>query len=237
MLLTVILVTGSAWFFVRNGNQLALFGPQAPATATATVTENRQKFIDTSAIIDGRIAEIVEANFIDGELLIPRFVLNELQLIADSGDPLRRNRGRRGLEVLDKLVEQKRISVKIISDDVSDIDEVDEKLIRLCQQKGAALVTTDYNLNRVANLQNVSVLNIHQLANVMRAMYLPGERLSLLIVKEGRESSQGLAYLDDGTMVVVEDASQHIGTTLDIVVTSNLQTNMGRMIFARPHQH
>lgn len=236
LLITLVLVSASSWFFVTYHKQFAVFNLLAGRSGATAVAENtkRLKLIDTSAIIDGRIADIVEANFIDGQLLIPRFVLNELQNIADSSDPLRRNRGRRGLEVLDKLVEQQRVGVEVISDDVPDIDEVDEKLIRLCQTKQAALITTDYNLNRVASLQNVRVLNVHQLANVMRATFLPGERLSLPIVKEGREAGQGLAYLDDGTMIVVEDAQDLVGKTVDVVVTSNLQTNMGRMIFARP---
>ena len=236
LLITLILVSASSWFFVKNHKHFAVFNPLAGRTTATAITDNvkRLKIIDTSAIIDGRITEIVEANFIDGQLLIPRFVLNELQNIADSSDPLRRNRGRRGLEILDRLVEQERVTVKVITDDIPDVDEVDEKLIRLCLSKQAALITTDYNLNRVATLQNVRVLNVHQLANVMRAMFLPGERLSLHITKEGREPGQGLAYLDDGTMVVVEDSEDLVGKTVDVVVTSNLQTNMGRMIFARP---
>lgn len=238
LLLTLILVTASSWFFVKNRQQLALFVPRAtPPSATHVISSGttRTKLIDTSAIIDGRITEVINANFLDGRLLVPRFVLNELQNIADSSDPLRRNRGRRGLEVLDKLINQDKLEVKVISDDVLEVDEVDEKLIRLCQARHAALITTDYNLNRVATLQNVRVLNVHELANVMRAMFLPGERLSLLITKEGREPGQGVAFLDDGTMVVVEDSQQYVGTTIDVVVTSNLQTNMGRMIFARLH--
>ncbi|CAN5848226.1 PIN/TRAM domain-containing protein [soil metagenome] len=236
LLITLLLVAGSSWFFVKNRQQLALFVPRATPTQTLVSSDTRLKMLDTSAIIDGRINDIVDANFLDGQLLIPKFVLAALQNIADSSDPLRRNRGRRGLEVLDKLVAQGRINVKIISDEVPDVKEVDEKLIRLCQSRQAALITTDYNLNRLAALQNVRVLNVHSLANVMRAIFLPGERLTLPISKEGREPGQGLAYLDDGTMVVVEDGQRFVGTTTDVVVTSNLQTNMGRMIFARPYQ-
>ncbi len=236
VLITLVLVAGSSWFFVKNRQQLALFNARAVAPSQAVSSGDRFKILDTSALIDGRINDIVEANFLDGELLIPRFVLNELQNIADAADPLRRNRGRRGLEVLDKLVAQARVPVEIVSDDAPDVKEVDEKLVRLCQNRQAALITTDYNLNRVAALQNVRVLNVNGLANVMRAMFLPGERLSLPISKEGREPGQGLAYLDDGTMVVVEDGQKFVGTTIDVLVTSNLQTNMGRMIFARPYQ-
>jgi uncharacterized protein YacL len=239
LLITVLLGTGFAWFFVVNRQ---VFRPPLPSAARdttvspTTVETSKLKLIDTSAIIDGRIADIVEANFLDGTLVIPKFVLNELQNIADSSDNLRRGRGRRGLEVLDKLIQQGKIPTQVMSDDIAGITEVDEKLIRLCQQKNAALITTDYNLNRVAALQNVRVLNVNQLANAVRAMFLPGERLSMHIVREGREPGQGLAYLEDGTMVVVEDGSDYVGETIDVVVTSHLQTNMGRMIFAKPHQ-
>jgi uncharacterized protein YacL len=238
LFITVLMSIGFAWFFVVNRQ---VFRPTLSAqvkdtAAPATTEVSKLKLIDTSAIIDGRIADIVEANFLDGILVIPKFVLSELQNIADSSDTLRRGRGRRGLEVLDKLIKQGKIPTQVMSDDVPGVTEVDEKLIRLCQQKNAALVTTDYNLNRVAALQNVRVLNVNQLANAVRAMYLPGERLSMHIVKEGREPSQGLAYLEDGTMVVVEDGSEFVGETVDVIVTSHLQTNMGRMIFAKPHQ-
>jgi uncharacterized protein YacL len=238
LFITVLLSIGFAWFFVVNRQ---VFRPSLPVPAKesavpTTAEVSKLKLIDTSAIIDGRISDIVEANFLDGTLAIPKFVLNELQNIADSSDTLRRGRGRRGLEVLDKLIKQGKIPTQVLSDDVPGVTEVDEKLIRLCQQKNAALITTDYNLNRVAALQNVRVLNVNQLANAVRAMYLPGERLSMHIVKEGREPSQGLAYLEDGTMVVVEDGSEFVGETIDVIVTSHLQTNMGRMIFAKPHQ-
>lgn len=236
LILTIILVTASAWFFVVNRAAFPMFAARTVAPEPTLRRETPLKLVDTSAIIDGRIADVIEANFLEGELLIPRFVLAELQNIADASDPLRRTRGRRGLEILDKLVNQTRLKVEVISDDLPDVKAVDEKLIRLCQLRDAALITTDYNLNRVATLQNVRVLNVHQLANVMRAMFLPGERLALHIVKEGREAGQGLAYLDDGTMVVVDDAQAHVGKTIDVIVTSNLQTNMGRMIFARTHQ-
>ncbi len=239
LLITVLLGIGFAWFFVVNRQ---VFRPTLPtqtkdtSVTPTTVEMSKLKLIDTSAIIDGRIADIVEANFMDGTLVIPKFVLNELQNIADSSDTLRRGRGRRGLEVLDKLIKQGKIPTQVMTDDVPGVTEVDEKLIRLCQQKNAALITTDYNLNRVAALQNVRVLNVNQLANAVRAMFLPGERLNMHIVKEGREPSQGLAYLEDGTMVVVEDGSEYVGETIDVIVTSHLQTNMGRMIFAKPHQ-
>lgn len=235
LLLTLVLVSACVWFFVNNVQLFSAFAPGTLRTSPLLAMPGASvKVVDTSAIIDGRVADVAEANFLDGKLLIPHFVLLELQTIADASDPLRRSRGRRGLEVLDRLVAQSKVEVEVSHEDVPEADAVDEKLIRLCQQRQAALITTDYNLNRVAALQNVRVLNVNQLAGALRAVFLPGERLSLHIVKEGRESGQGLAYLDDGTMVVVEDAQQHVDSTIDVVVTSNLQTNMGRMIFARP---
>ena len=238
LILTSVLVTGSSWFFVKNRHLFnVLSASPIVANQTAVDVQKTDKLIDTSAIIDGRIAEVVEASFVDGTLLIPRFILAELQNIADSSDPLRRTRGRRGLEVLDKLISQSQVATQVISDDFPDVDAVDEKLVRVCEARGAALITTDYNLNRVAALQNVRVLNVNQLANAVRPVFLPGERLSLYIVKEGREAGQGLAYLEDGTMVVVEDAQALVGSTVDVSVTSHLQTNMGRMIFARPYHN
>ncbi len=237
LLITLVLVTASSWFFVSNRSLFQFSQARAvPAVVTPTSEVGKRKVLDTSVIIDGRLLEVVEANFIEGELLIPRFVLLELQNIADSSDPLRRTRGRRGLEVLDKLIQQQKLTATIVQEDVAQLSEVDEKLVHLCQSLGAALMTTDYNLNRVASLQGVKVLNVNQLANAMRPAFLPGERLSLHIVKQGREQGQGLAYLEDGTMVVVEDAVDLVGRTVDVAVTSHLQTNMGRMIFARPFQ-
>ena len=235
LLLTLVLVTASSWFFVVNRNMFISESRVLSDAKPDAAPSLKAKLIDTSAIIDGRIADISAAHFIDGRILIPKFVLNELQGIADSGDPLTRTKGRRGLEVLDKLIAQQVVATSVISDDIKDVDEVDEKLIRLCQQKSADLITTDYNLNRIAALQGVKVLNINQLANAIKPVFLPGERLALNIVREGREPSQGLGYLEDGTMVVVEDGVQYVGTTIDVIVTSHLQTNMGRMIFARPH--
>jgi len=236
LLLTAVLVTSSSWFFVINRHLLNVTAPAAPIAETKTKADlGSSKLIDTSAIIDGRIADVALSHFIDGKLLIPRFVLNELQGIADSSDPLTRSKGRRGLEVLDKLINQSAVTTEVINDDVAEVKEVDEKLIRLCQEKQADLITTDYNLNRISALQGVRVLNVNQLANALRPIFLPGERLALHLVKEGRESGQGLGYLEDGTMVVVEDGVQYVGSTIDVVVTSHIQTNMGRMIFARPH--
>ncbi len=241
LLLTLVLVVTLSWFFVANRTVFASRGSASTPTHGEAVFSNTKpggnKVIDTSAIIDGRITDVVEANFIDGTLLVPNFVLLELQGIADAGDPLKRKRGRRGLEVLDTLVGGRDIKTEVCNDDYPDLGEVDEKLIRFCQDHHADLITTDYNLNRVANLHGVRVLNVNRLANALRAVFLPGERLALHIVKAGREPGQGLAYLEDGTMIVVEDSGHLVGSTVDAVVTSNLQTNMGRMIFARLSDH
>ncbi len=237
LLITLVLITSFSWFFIRYrhhfSSRLPPMGNGAPFAPTSSAPA--AKAIDTSAIIDGRILDVIEANFLDGTLFIPHFVLSELQRIADADDPLRRRRGRRGLEILDGLIKQRHLPTEVVHDDFTEVKEVDAKLIKLCQQRRCALITTDYNLSRVASLQNVRVLNVNQLANAVKATFLPGERLSLYIVKEGREPGQGLAYLEDGTMIVVDDAAHLIGTTVETIVTSNLQTNMGRMIFARLH--
>jgi uncharacterized protein YacL len=232
LLIAATLVMASSWFFVVNRRLFAVtsvVGPAAPAVAETGTA----KVIDTSAIIDGRLVDVAEANFLDGRLLVPQFVLAELQRVADAEDPLKRRRGRRGLEMLDRLIGQSRVPTEVVHDDPEG-GAVDDKLVRVCLARRADLVTTDYNLHRVASLQGVRVLNLHQLANVVKAPYLPGERLSLTVARAGREPGQGLAYLEDGTMVVVEDAAQLVGRTVDAVVTSSLQTQMGRMIFARP---
>ncbi len=188
--------------------------------------------LDTSVIIDGRIADIVRTGFIPGPLLVPRFVLNELQYIADSGDPLRRNRGRRGLEILHELQEGRWVTLEIIEDDVNEVKQVDEKLLRLARRLGCPILTNDYNLNRVATLQNVEVLNINELANAVKTVLLPGESLDIHLIQEGKEPGQGVGYLDDGTMVVVQDGKHYIGETVHVTVTKVLQTSAGRMIFA-----
>ena len=191
------------------------------------------KLLDTSAIIDGRIADICRTGFLEGPLLVPRGVLVELQHIADSGDALRRNRGRRGLDVLDTL--QRELRVLQIYDDVPGFGEaVDAQLVRLAGSLSAVIVTTDYNLNRVAGLQDIRVLNVNELANAIKPVMLPGEDLTVHLIKDGKEAGQGVGYLEDGTMIVVEGGKKHIGQTLPTVVTSVLQTVAGRMIFARP---
>ena len=193
----------------------------------------RTILLDTSVIIDGRIADVARTGFLVGSLLIPRFVLNELQYIADSPDSLRRQRGRRGMEVLSQLQKDTTVPVKINDIDVEGVREVDDKLVVLARQLRCPILTNDYNLNRVAELQGVTVLNINELANAVKSVLLPGESLSVNIIQEGREANQGVAYLDDGTMVVVEDGRDRINTHSNVVVTKVLQTAAGRMIFAR----
>ncbi|MFQ6100509.1 MAG: PIN/TRAM domain-containing protein [Anaerolineae bacterium] len=193
----------------------------------------RPVLLDTSVIIDGRIADISRTGFIEGEMLVPRFVLNELQHIADSPDALRRNRGRRGLDMLHRLQSESVTQVRITDMDVEGVREVDDRLVLLAKRLRCPIITNDYNLNRVAELQGVRVLNINELANAVRALFLPGESLTVKIVQEGKEIGQGVGYLDDGTMVVVEDGKPYIGQGLEVVVTKVLQTAAGRMLFAR----
>jgi len=190
--------------------------------------------VDTSAIIDGRIAEIVESGFIYGTLVVPRFVLEELQHIADSSDTLRRNRGRRGLEILARLQKDSPTPVEIVADDIPEVAEVDAKLIALAKSRSRAVLTNDFNLNRVAELQGVRVLNINSLANAVKPAVLPGEELRVRVIQEGKEPGQGVGFLDDGTMIVVEGGSRFIDRDLDVSVTRVLQTVAGRMIFALP---
>ena len=190
------------------------------------------KILDTSVIIDGRVADICETDFLEGPLIIPQFILQELQHIADSADSLKRARGRRGLDILNRMQKGDTVEVKVVDDDYPDIKEVDAKLIALAREMNAKVVTNDFNLNKVAQLQGVLVLNINQLANALKPMVLPGEVLHLQIMREGKEQGQGVAYLDDGTMVVVENASRHLGQKVEASVTSILQTTAGRMIFS-----
>ncbi len=201
---------------------------------TTGLQDTRRILVDTSAIIDGRIADIARTGFIPGRLLIPRFVLNELQYVSDSADNLRRQRGRRGMEVLSELQKETAVPVTITDIDVEGVREVDERLVVLARQLSCPILTNDYNLNRVAELQGVTVLNINELANAVKAILLPGENLAMKIIQEGKEYGQGVGYLEDGTMVVVEDGHKYIGKTIEITVTKVLQTAAGRMIFAKP---
>jgi uncharacterized protein YacL len=195
--------------------------------------ERRYKILDTSVIIDGRIADLCDTGFIDGTLVIPQFVLKELQLVADSGDSMKRNRGRRGLDILQKIQKMSGTEVIVSDADFPDVREVDLKLIELARSLSGKIVTNDFNLNKVAQLRGVQVLNINELANALKPVVLPGEIMKVFVLKEGKEYNQGVAYLDDGTMVVVDNARKMISKTIDVVVTSVLQTTAGKMIFGR----
>jgi uncharacterized protein YacL len=198
-----------------------------------TSAKQQFKILDTSVIIDGRIADIVETGFLDGILVIPQFVLRELQLVADSADSMKRNRGRRGLDILQKIQKNPDLHVRIVEDDFPQVREVDMKLIELAKVYSCKIVTNDFNLNKVATLHGVEVLNINELANALKPVVLPGETMKVFILKEGKELNQGVAYLDDGTMVVVDNARKLISRTIEITVTSVLQTTAGKMIFGR----
>jgi uncharacterized protein YacL len=195
--------------------------------------QKHYRILDTSVIIDGRIADICETGFLDGTLVIPQFVLKELQLVADSSDSMKRNRGRRGLDILQKIQKMADVDVMISDVDFPDVREVDLKLIELARTIGGKIVTNDFNLNKVAQLRGVQVLNINELANALKPVVLPGEFMKVFILKEGKEYNQGVAYLDDGTMVVVDNARRMISRNIDVVVTSVLQTTAGKMIFGR----
>jgi uncharacterized protein YacL len=226
--------------FIRKRSELDLIdrdlivkGPKKKLSST--------HIVDTSVLIDGRVADVCESKFINGTLVVPRFVLRELQNIADSSDSARRSRGRRGMEILARLQENPDVPVKIFDKDYADMKEVDAKLVALARELGAKILTTDFNLNKIASLQGVTVLNINDLANALKPVVLPGESMSVFVVKEGKERDQGVAYLDDGTMVVVEEGRRFMGQKINVSVTSILQTSAGRMIFTkareRGHEH
>ncbi|MDI9441479.1 MAG: PIN/TRAM domain-containing protein [Bacillota bacterium] len=192
------------------------------------------KILDTSVIIDGRISDITRSGFLEGDLIVPGFVLEELQHIADSSDVLKRNRGRRGLDILNKIQKEPYSTVRILEQDYEDVTEVDTKLVKLAKELNGKVVTNDYNLNKVCELHGVPVLNINELANSVKPVVLPGEELKVNVIKDGKEQGQGVAYLDDGTMIVVDGGRRYIGQTVGVLVTSVLQTAAGRMIFAKP---
>ena len=220
-----LVVGGRKGEWLEPARMMALF--------RATGPERHYKILDTSVIIDGRIADICDTGFLDGTLVIPQFVLKELQLVADSSDSMKRNRGRRGLDILAKIQKMSGAEVVISDVDFPEVREVDLKLIELARTLSGKIVTNDFNLNKVAQLRGVSVLNINELANALKPVVLPGEIMKVFILKEGKEYNQGVAYLDDGTMVVVDNARKMISKTIDIVVTSVLQTTAGKMIFGR----
>ncbi len=219
--------------FLKPDALHGLLGPRVVSSAT----RDDGKLLDTSVLIDGRIADICEAHFLDGPLLVPQFVLHELQMIADSADSLRRQRGRRGLEVLQRIQKIQSLEVRIIDDNPNSSNEVDRKLVELALRLHAKIVTNDFNLNKVASVQGVSVLNVNLLANAVRPAFLPGEGMRVFILREGKEVNQGVAYLEDGTMVVVDGARRLINKTVDILVTSVHQTPAGKMIFGRLDEH
>lgn len=213
---------------LRGANPKSLKSLKTPADA------DRRILVDTSAIIDGRIADIAKTGFLGGSLIVPRFVLNELQFVSDSADSLRRQRGRRGLEVLAELQTSKDIPVIISDVDVEGVREVDERLIILAQQMNCPILTNDYNLNRVAELQGVKILNINDLSNAVKVVLLPGEEFNIDVIQEGKEYQQGVGYLEDGTMVVIENGQRYLEQRISVTVTKILQTSAGRMIFAKP---
>jgi len=234
---------GMTALVTRQREFFKLFGVRTPTDVNdESGAEERLRvespilLLDTSVIIDGRIADIAGTGFLLGQLQVPRFVLNELQYIADSSDSLRRNRGRRGLEILDRLQNESDVDIIFVDDDPLDAKQVDDKLIRLGLEKNAAVVTNDYNLNRVAQLQGVQILNINELANAVKSVFLPGEEIPIKIIQEGKESGQGVGYLEDGTMVVVENGRRYINQEVLVNVTKVLQTNAGRLIFAVPDE-
>jgi uncharacterized protein YacL len=238
-------VLGSVLFAVSGMNLadthgrslLRLISPttlESTLVAEGTLKPSQSKVLDTSCIIDGRIEGLLETGFLEGPILVPQFVLQELQQVADAANDQKRNRGRRGLDVLNRIREAYPNRVLINSEDYEDIPTVDAKLVRLAQELNSVLLTNDYNLNKVASFQDVKVLNINDLAQAIRPTYLPGDEIDLKILKEGKEPSQGVGYLNDGTMVVVEEGRDYIGTELEVVVTGSLQTSAGRMIFAKP---
>lgn len=235
LVLTAILAVSGWSVGVRKREEiLTLFKRQSHTSQFEHKNSIGAKILDTSVIIDGRISDITKSGFIEGSLIVPSFVLEELQHIADSSDVLKRNRGRRGLDILNKIQKEPYVTVHIIDKDYDDISEVDSKLVKLAKNMGAKVVTNDYNLNKVCELHGVAVLNINELANAVKPVVLPGEELRVHVIKDGKEQGQGVAYLDDGTMIVVDGGRRYIGETIGVLVTSVLQTAAGRMIFAKP---
>lgn len=225
---------GMMMFTIIKGEEIAIIDWIVPKPVDADNDSSvSYKILDTSVIIDGRIADICDTGFIEGILVIPNFVLNELQMIADSADSIKRNRGRRGLDILNKMQKDHSIVVKISDVDFKDIPDVDAKLVKLAKVMKASVITNDFNLNKVAEFHGVKVLNINQLSNSLKPIVLPGEDMRVLLLKEGKDANQAIGYLDDGTMVVVENGRKRLNHEVDVTVTSVLQTTAGRMIFAR----
>lgn len=233
--ITVILniTLGVLGYRVATRKRDELEMPMFSKSAQTKVSAGRPKILDTSVIIDGRILDLLHTGFIEGKIVIPTFVLDELRHIADSSDSLKRNRGRRGLDILNEIQKQLDVPVIIKEFNTKDKIEVDSKLLKMAEKMDAYVVTNDYNLNKVAEVQGVRVLNINELANAVKPMLIPGEEMTVTIIKAGKENGQGIAYLNDGTMIVIEGGSERIGETLQVVVTSVLQTSAGRMIFTK----
>lgn len=230
----LFLIVGGAYLGAMFGAAVGRQGwpPLAPRKVS-TGTDAAYKILDTSVIIDGRIADVCTTGFVEGTFIVPQFILKELQHIADSSDSMKRARGRRGLDILNQVQKMSGITIKIIDEDFPQIREVDAKIVALAKRYPARIVTNDLNLNKVAALQGVKVLNINELSNALKPVVLPGEGIRVFILKEGKESGQGVAYLDDGTMIVVDEGKRFIGKNADVIVTSVLQTTAGRMIFTR----
>ncbi len=220
-------------FFVINNEEIALLDRMIPARIEDSEVQIPYKILDTSVIIDGRIADICDTGFLEGVLVIPNFVLHELQMIADSADSIKRNRGRRGLDILNKMQKDQSIMVKISDIDFPEIHEVDAKLVQLGKVMKGKVITNDFNLNKVAEFHGVQVLNINQLSNALKPVVLPGEEMTVTLIKEGKDRDQAIGYLDDGTMVVVENGRRKLNEEVTVMVTSVLQTTAGRMIFTR----
>ncbi len=236
-----VLLGASTLFSVGAGllSVTPVFAQRLPGSGERTSNgrprvQGSRKLLDTSVIIDGRISDLVATGFIEGEILVPEFVLHELQGIADSADGLRRRKGRRGLEVLHRLMEDDHVAFRVVAHDYPTIVEVDRKLIRLAKDENALLITTDYNLNRVAQVEGIGILNVNELANAVKPRFVPGEQIDVEIIDRGAEINQGVGYLDDGTMIVVENGRRHVGRTIKATVKSTLQTDAGRMLFAEP---
>jgi uncharacterized protein YacL len=240
--LILMIVFVNIWLAIIMGSMKAkelcnlFFNHSSPPVPKPTPGANPLKILDTSAIIDGRIADLCKTHFLEGGLVIPSFILVELQKIADSADPLRRNRGRRGLDLLNKIQKENQIPVKVFERDYEDVSEVDTKLLRLAMDLGAKVITNDFNLNKVAELYGVEVLNINELSNAIKPVVLPGEEMMVYVLRDGKEYGQGIGYLEDGTMIVIEGGKNYIGMNIEILVTSVLQTSAGRMIFAKPRE-
>jgi len=234
ILASLVIFLGIPYWGLIMGIRFATEGWATPAFPDGdTESVHTKKLLDTSVIIDGRIADLCETGFIEGTLVVPHFILQELQHISDSSDGLKRARGRRGLDILNVLQKINNIKVELVEDDFPHVKEVDTKLIELAKQMDAKVLTNDFNLNKVAGIQGVRVLNINDLCNALKPVVLPGETIRVFVLKEGKEAGQGVAYLDDGTMVVVDHAKRWIGKNAEVIVTSVLQTSAGRMIFTR----